>query len=445
MDKKYALGLTRYAIKYPKKVIGMTLLLTAFILTLSVVPALKPGLIPGLKPLTIDTDPENMLPYDEPARVDHDRLKKEMSLRDMIVVGVINETHPMGIYNIKSLQRIHELTLFAQEIEGVVRADVMAVSTVDELEQVSPGTVRFNWLMSKPPKTESDAQAIRQKAMRIPFLKDTVISGNGKGVGIYLPIESKDQSYRIHTELKKKIATFNQDSHGDNFHIAGLPVAEDIFGVEMFKQMAIAAPMAMVIIFLLMFYFFRNLKLISSPMALALISVILTMGCLIISGNTIHIMSSMIPIFIMPIAVLDAVHILSEFFDRYKQDSDKKDIILSVIEELYTPLLFTSLTTMAGFASLAFTPIPPVQVFGIFVALGVFFAWILTMTFVPAFVMMMKDESFANFGLASFEAKNQGKLIPLFLQKIGNYSFHQSHKVILLLILMSSLAIYGVT
>ena len=30
-------------------------------------------------------------------------------------------------------------------------------------------------------------------------------------------------------------------------------------------------------------------------------------------------MSSMIPIFIMPIAVLDAVHILSDFYDRYPE------------------------------------------------------------------------------------------------------------------------------
>ena len=46
-------------------------------------------------------------------------------------------------------------------------------------------------------------------------------------------------------------------------------------------------------------------------MIVAMVSVIFTMGLLIVTGNTVHIMSSMIPIFIMPIAVLDSVHILS--------------------------------------------------------------------------------------------------------------------------------------
>jgi hypothetical protein len=31
----------------------------------------------------------------------------------------------------------------------------------------------------------------------------------------------------------------------------------------------------------------------------------------------------MIPIFIMPIAVLDSVHILSQFFDRYQETNDR--------------------------------------------------------------------------------------------------------------------------
>ena len=109
-------------------------------------------------------------------------------------------------------------------------------------------------------------------------------------------------------------------------------------------------------------------------MIVAMVCALSTMGLLIITGNTIHIMSSMIPIFIMPIAILDAVHILSDFFDRYNTIRDKRQTIIHVMSELFTPMLITSLTTIAGFSSLALTPIPPVQVFGIFIAIGVFLA-----------------------------------------------------------------------
>ena len=97
-------------------------------------------------------------------------------------------------------------------------------------------------------------------------------------------------------------------------------------------------------------------------------------------------MSSMIPIFIMPIAVLDSVHILSDFFDRYQDTKSRRETMRHVMGTLFTPMLYTSLTTAVGFLSLALTPIPPVQVFGLFVAFGVMVAWVLTVTFIPAFV-----------------------------------------------------------
>jgi hypothetical protein len=196
-------------------------------------------------------------------------------------------------------------------------------------------------------------------------------------------------------------------------------VAEDTFGVEMFYQMAISAPLAMLVIFLLMWVFFRKLVLIVSPMVVAMVSALGTMALLVISGNTVHIMSSMIPIFIMPIAVLDAVHILSEFFDRYQETRDRRRTILAVMETLFTPMLFTSLTTAAGFASLALTPIPPVQVFGVFVAVGVLIAWLATITFIPAFVMFIPERSLEHFGHVAGHDAEEASALSRFLLRLG--------------------------
>ena len=99
-------------------------------------------------------------------------------------------------------------------------------------------------------------------------------------------------------------------------------------------------------------------------------------------------MSSMIAIFLMPISVADSVHILSEFFDTYHKFRNKAETIKHVVGHLFMPMLYTTLTTIAGFASLGTTPIPPVRVFGLHVAFGVGLAWLLTMTFVPAYIMI---------------------------------------------------------
>jgi len=420
-------------------------LVILFVLVVTILFALA---IPRIR---VDTDPENMLSEDEDVRVFHREMKKAFNLNDIVVLGVVNERHPDGVFNPESLRTIYELTEFVKTLQweeegetaGVVLQDLLAPSTVDNIEQGGPGTVRFEWLMHRPPETREEALAIRDNARDNPLLYGTLLSENGKALCLYIPITSKDLSYRIARELEEKTAAFQGE---EEFHITGLPVAEDTFGVEMFKQMAISAPLAMVIIFILMFLFFRKIFLILSPLILAFISVIWTMGLLIALGFPVHIMSSMIPIFIMPIAVLDSVHIKSEFFDRYQSIRDKRKTMEHVMHELFTPMLYTSLTTMAGFSSLALTPIPPVQIFGLFVAFGVGTAWILTVTFVPAFTMLIREESLKNFGLKTDRGEKEGTtLVSRFMHSLGRFSFRAAPGILIVTALVAALAIWGIT
>ena len=230
----------------------------------------------------------------------------------------------------------------------------------------------------------------------------------------------------------------------DQYHITGLPVAEDTFGVEMFIQMAISAPLAMLTIFILMIVFFRKLVLVISPMIIAMVAVISTMGLLIAFGYPVHIMSSMIPIFLMPIAVVDSVHILSAFFDVYTKEKGRKDAIEEVMHTLFTPMLYTSLTSAAGFLSLALTPIPPVQVFGIFVGVGIMIAWLFTVTFVPAYVMMIPDKRLANFGMAVHHEDKPSGLTRL-LHKAGQFTYTSAKGILALLVILTGVAVWGIT
>jgi predicted RND superfamily exporter protein len=437
MDFKQVL--TNYSIKHHKLI---TTAMVVFTLALG-------ALIPLIE---VDTDPENMLSEDEAVRVFHNQTKEQFSLSDIVVLGIVNNKNPNGVFNPDSLTRIYELTEFAKTLSwpdeekpdeqiGVIEVDLLAPSTVDHIGQGGPGEVKFEWLMHKPPATKAQALEIRDRAMSNPLLKGTLVSEDGKAVCLYLPLTSKDLSYRIYSKLKEKIATFSGD---EQYHITGLPVAEDTFGVEMFIQMAISAPLAMVVIFLLMLLFFRKLVLVISPMIVAIVSVISTMGLLIGLGYPVHIMSSMIPIFLMPIAVVDSVHILSEFFDRYTAKKGRKDTILEVMGNLFTPMLYTSLTSAAGFASLALTPIPPVQVFGIFVAVGIMIAWVCTITFVPAYVMMIKENALENFGHEALHVEKQSRLGKL-LNLGGRITYSKAKPILLIILIITAVAVYGIT
>lgn len=343
--------------------------------------------------IRIDTDPENMLPVDQADRVFHNRVEDRFALHDAIVLGIVNDVHPNGIYNVESLGALHRLSRAILEIDGVIAPDLMSLAEVDNLSQAGPGTIRFEWMMKEAPVTERQALDIRDKVSRLPLLMDTLVSGDGKAAGIYVPIESKDLSYPISQRLHELTTELG---HGDDaYHITGLPVAEDTFGHDMFVQMGISAPLAGLMIFLLMLYFFRSAVLVVAPMLVAMATVVITMGLLIGMGFTVHIMSSMIPIFLMPIAVVDSVHIMSEFADHYQDGRDPKAVIRQVLGHLFKPMLFTSLTSAVGFLSLLLTPIPPVQIFGAFVAFGILLAFVLTIFLIPAYIVRMRPASLA--------------------------------------------------
>jgi len=337
----------------------------------------------------IDTDPENMLPADQPERVFHNQVKQRFALHDAIVVGMVAET---TVFSPRELSALHALSAGVRDLEGVIEVDLMSLAEADNVRQDGPGAIRFEWLMRQPPTDLAAATAVQDAVARLPLLQDTLASSDGRAAALYVPIEDKNQSHRIAGEIRGLIAQLDSASQ---FHITGLPVAEDTFGYEMFVQMAICAPLAGLVIFLLMWAFFRSALFVTGPMLVAMGSVIVTMGALIGAGFPVHIMSSMIAIFLMPIAVVDAIHIQSDFAERYRPGDDPAQVMDAVLRELFKPMLLTTLTSVAGFASLLLTPIPPVQVFGAFVAFGIALAFVLTMTLLPAYVRTLPASALA--------------------------------------------------
>lgn len=394
--------------------------------------------IPKIK---IDTDPENMLSEEEFVRVFHDKVKKDFTLFDMIVLGVVNEDHPDGVFNPDTLKNVYRLTQKIERIDGVVVNDLLAPSRVDDIRQAGLGTIRFEWLMPSPPETATDAVFIRDRARENPMLNGTLISEDGKALCLYIPVRSKTLSYQVAEQIRE----FTRELKGnERYYITGLPVAEDTFGVEMFKQMAVSAPLAGVFIFLLMWFFFRNFVLVASAMAVAIITVLCTMGLLIGMGYPVHIMSSMIPIFLMPIAVVDSIHILSEFFDLYPKYKDRRKTIIHVMKQLFQPMLFTSLTSSAGFISLALTPNPPVKVFGIFVAFGIMLAWVVTITLIPAYIMLLGESSLKTLGMKK-KSGNRPSLLESFLKPIGQWTYAKSRWIIASSFLIMGVSVIGIT
>ncbi len=414
--------LTELVTKYPKSTIIFFLAVTLFF-------AIQ---FPKIK---IDTDPENMLEQTQKDRVFYDKVKKEFGINDLLVVGIVDED---GIFKPDILKRIANVTDEILKIKGVILEDVVSLRTSDNVTQEA-GVLIVKRFMEEVPQEPEVVEKLKSAIYDNSFFVDKIVSRDGKATAIYIPIEKKDQSYRISKEiekiLKRELVT------GQKFYIAGLPVAEDTFGNEMFVQMGITAPLAGFFIMVLLFLIFRTSIAVIPPMLDAMLSVIWTMGLLIGMGFTVHIMSSMIPIFLMPIALLDDIHILSGFFDRYPSINDKRKTLIVTMKDLYRPMFFTSITSAVGFGSLALAPIPPVRVFGIFVAFGIMAAWLFTNTIVPAIIMLFNEEKLKLFLEKRKQKASTGDKM---LRVFGKFSFQKSKTILAASVVVLVMGIAGI-
>jgi len=392
--------------------------------------------------LIIDTDPENMLSSDAPARVFHNQTKADFQMRDMIVVGLVSERN---IFTPNSLKVVEQLSTKILQIEGVIEQDLLSLSVVDNIIQEKNNGIRFEYLMKQAPSTLEGSLAIQQAIKRLPMLDNTLVSEDNRAIALYVPIQSKDMSYTIAEKIREISKSFPTELVADiDFHITGLPVAEDQFGYEMFVQMGVSAPLAGLAIFVLLWYFFRNFPLIIAPMVVAMATVIIIMGSLIGMGFTVHIMSSMIAIFLMPIAVVDSVHILSEFAEKYKTGDNAGDVVKGVMKHLYTPMLYTSVTSAIGFYSLMLTPIPPVKVFGAFIGTGILLAFALTIIYIPAYISRLKPEALAKLYDAITRMEQKGKLAKT-LTKLGAFSTKKIKLILISFVVLFLVSIEGIS
>lgn len=415
--------LTYFSIDYPKLTIILSLLVTIFFMFQ----------FPKIK---IDTDPENMLETHQRDRVFYDGVKKEFGIHDLIVLGITDEN---GIFSPKTLEKIGRIVSQIVKIKGVIIEDLISFTTTDNVK-ADGDFLQIKRIMGKAPDTQMEVGRLKRDIYDNPLFVEKIISQDGKGVAIYIPVQKKDMSYRISKEIEKIVE--GELDGTQRYYLAGLPVAEDTFGNEMFKQMGLTAPLTGLVIFLLMFLLFRKLTLVISPMFVAMFSVVWGMGLLIGLGFTVHIMSSMIPVFLMPIAVLDSVHILSEFYDLYPSTRDRRKTLMAVTDQLFTPMLYTSITSAVGFASLTLAPIPPVRVFGVFVAFGIMAAWLLTITLVPASIMLIREEKMER---SLVQKRREGSFLDKILSPIGRFSFFRRRTVVLAAALTLALGIWGVS
>ncbi len=173
---------------------------------------------------------------------------------------------------------------------------------------------------------------------------------------------------------------------GLNLGLAGSYSMERDIGRVMSRDNRVLMPATVLFIILLLFLTFRRLSDVGRCLVVVGLSALWTMGVMGLTGSdftSLHV--ALVPISM--VAGIDySLYLLSRYYEERKRGKGVEEALGTSAGKVGGAVFMCFLTTMIGFLSFSISDLPPVRTLGQFAALAVGFAFLLTMTLLPALV-----------------------------------------------------------
>lgn len=194
-----------------------------------------------------------------------------------------------------------------------------------------------------------------------------------------------DEVYNLITDIlnQHRIA-------GVNYYVAGMPVVIGVVGSMMAQDTSTLIPIAVLVIFFVLGISFRSFRGVIIPALTVVLSVIWTMGIMAFVGLPIKMGTTMLPIILLGIGTAYGIHLLNRYSEDAATHTDRRELVQNSVNHVGVAVVMAALTTMAGFSSLATSGLSMIQEFGIFAAVGVFIALILSLSLTPSLLVLWK-------------------------------------------------------
>ena len=142
-----------------------------------------------------------------------------------------------------------------------------------------------------------------------------------------------------------------------------------------------------VVLFLILATFFANVgsrRLTILAVVPALVGSLWTFGLIAALGFPVDIVTVIVPIFVLVMGSADGLHFVTHYQDVSKETPERLDRVVSTLREVGVPMILTTISTAVGFLSLLVTDIRPIRQLGLFAAVGIGFAGVISFFSLPA-------------------------------------------------------------
>ncbi|MHA7101838.1 efflux RND transporter permease subunit [Roseivirga pacifica] len=186
-----------------------------------------------------------------------------------------------------------------------------------------------------------------------------------------------------------KLTNHLENEGFENHNVSGKTQIQLAFTELLETELGRLLILGFVTVLLVLILLFRSFKGLLLPLSVLLLTIIWTLGFMVLTGKQVDAMVVMIPAILLIVALSDVVHFAHKFDDFLKKGNTVEGAINATVKTIGKATFLTSITTAIGFLSLLFIPIKPIREFGMYTAAGVVFAFLITFIFLPALLYFL--------------------------------------------------------
>jgi len=374
--------------------------------------------IPRLK---INPDVLNYLPKDDPVTMTFDSIGDAYQGNMIALIGYSCD----NVFSAEALKEVSALTDSISTMQGVSAVtsiiNIIDARNVDSVLQVVPLIDKDN--------IPTDAQvldSIKRYVLSKEIYRGFFVSEDAKATLITYRIQpdfveaidstiKKDsvlhyyqQKYKapIYTislnKTKDSIAVkvdktvvsnmvrdnLNQWKLKGKLYFGGLPYMVSDIGAIISHDIVTLGILAFIIILIVLYLSFKSWRGVVMPVLAVAIAIDWVLGIMGIFGFEITMVTNVTPVILLATGSAYTIHVINRIQEEVLNGEHTLNyLIVKAMAYVSIPVFFAALTTVIGFVSFIFgSYLVMISQFGIFTALGVFFSFILAITFVPAFL-----------------------------------------------------------
>ena len=222
-----------------------------------------------------------------------------------------------------------------------------------------------------------------------PFWGKNLISDDSESLAVvfeHKPLRSKEMTDSLINFVYDQVE-YNQF---EDYHIAGKSRAQGVFIEKMKVELLTFLSISIILVILFLAYGYKSWWGVIIPLIVVMLAVIWTTGAMGAMDKPLDILMVLLPTILFVVGMSDVVHIMTKYIEELRLGRNKIEAITTTFKEVGLATFLTSLTTAVGFSTLLTASIRPIREFGVYTAIGVFFAFIAAFTLMPSVLLFVK-------------------------------------------------------